>query len=170
VRIYTTRASGLAFSFKAGVISAFLATTASALSIAVLNALPVGPGSSQTSGPGLLDILRAALLLCAITVVSCGSFGFLAGIAGSQWLLLRKRRIHSTKRQLVESGLTGFFLGALFPWFDGFVSWHRFGFGIGGMSLIQLILCPLAGLACALVCALVFRKHLVAERVSHFQT
>jgi hypothetical protein len=161
MRTHVTRVSGLVLMLKVGVISAFLATTTSALSIAVLSGLPLGPGSGQTGGPGVLDILRAALLLCAITVVSCGSYGFLAGVAGSQWLLLRKRRIHSTKRLLVESSLVGFFLGVLFPWFDGFVNWHRFGFGIGGTSVIQLIFCPLLGLTCALVCALVFRKNLI---------
>jgi hypothetical protein len=161
MQTYVARVSGPGLSFKVGVISALLATTTSALSITVLSALPLGPSSSQTSGPSASDLVRTAFLLCAITVVSCGSFGFLAGVAGSQWLLLRKRRIHSSKRLIVESSLAGFFLGALFPWFDGLVNWHRFGFGIGGMSVIQLILCPLLGLMCALACALVFRKNLI---------
>jgi RsiW-degrading membrane proteinase PrsW (M82 family) len=63
------------------------------------------------SSPTVWDVGRATLLLCPITAVSCGSFGFLAGIAGSAAIYLRRRRIQGTKRLLIESAVAGFVLG-----------------------------------------------------------
>jgi hypothetical protein len=161
--ISVTRGSDLALPAKVGLMSAFLANTTASLTIAILKGLPLGQGSSQTSGPSALDLLRTTLLLFPIIIVSCGSFGFLAGAAGGRWLLFRRPRIHSTKRLLFEAALAGFLLGFRFPWFDALVSSQ--GFGVGGMGVIQLVLCPVVGLTCALVCALVFRTHFIAGRI-----
>jgi hypothetical protein len=100
---------------KSGVLAAFLATVVSALAIAVLSAArPL----IDTTSPSVWDIGRATLLLLPIIGVSCGSYGFLAGMAGGALLTLRRRHIHSIQRLLIESATTGFLLGVAFPFFD----------------------------------------------------
>jgi hypothetical protein len=150
---------------KVSMLSALLATVISALTFAVLSALPTGPRPDLTTRPSTLDIARTALLLCAITAVSCGSFGFLSGAAGSIWLCWRRRRIRSVKRLLAEAGIAGFLLGALFPFFDNLVTARRFSTSTL-LSPIQFLLSPALGVVCALACVLVFHKYFIAEPAS----
>jgi|HubBroStandDraft_2_1064218.scaffolds.fasta_scaffold338459_1 hypothetical protein len=141
------------FILKAGTLAAFLATAASALLIATL--IGVGPLQGTTS-PTVLDILRATFWLTPITAVSCGSFGFLAGIVGSALLDWRRLRIRSTRRLLIESGIVGFVLGFMFLFFDGAVNPRS-------LSFSEIILSAPTGMCCALLCALVFRRRFVTE-------
>jgi hypothetical protein len=141
------------FILKAGALAAFLATAASALLIVTL--IGVGPMQGTTS-PTVLDILRAAFWLTPITAVSCGSFGFLAGIVGSTLLDWRRQRIRSTRRLLIESGIVGFVLGFTFLFFDGVVNPRS-------LNSMAIILSTPVGVCCALVCALVFRRRFVKE-------
>jgi hypothetical protein len=141
------------FILKAGALAAFLATAASAMLIATLSALGRIP---DTTSPTVPDILRAAFWLTPITAVSCGSFGFLAGIAGSALLDWRRPRIRSTGRLLIESGIVGFVLGFTFLFFDAAVN-PRSSHGM------DIILSAPTGMCCALVCALAFRRRFVKE-------
>ena len=140
------------FIVKAGVLAALLATVFSALIIAILSA--ANPPQGGTTSPTLWEIGRTALLLCPITVVSCGSFGLLAGIAGSAVFQVRKRRIRTTKRLLVESSVAGFLLGFAFPFFDRLLNPPSLG------SIYILLSGPI-GVSCAVICGLTFRKHFV---------
>jgi H+/Cl- antiporter ClcA len=141
------------FILKAGALAAFLATAASALLIATL----IGVGPMQgTTPPTVLDILRAAFWLTPITAVSCGSFGFLAGIAGSALLDWRRRRIRSTRRLVIESGIVGFVLGFSFLFFDAVVNPRSHG-------AMQALLSAPVGMGCAVLCALAFRGRFVKE-------
>jgi len=164
------RASGpdrcLVLILEVGALGALLATLASALFIAILTGLPIGPRPDLSNGPSVLDIGRTAFFLCAITVVSCGSFGFVAGVAGSAWLRFRKRRILSTKRLLGEAAVAGLLLGGIFPLFDGAVnspSFQRIGVLL---NPIQMFFCVVFSIVCALICALVFRDRFIERRSS----
>lgn len=141
------------FILKAGTLAAFLATAVSALLIATLAAL--GPIQGTTS-PTVLDILRAAFWLTPITAVSCGSFGFLAGVAGSALLDWRRQGIRSTQRLLIEAGIVGFVFGFGFLFFDAVVNPRSLG-------AMQALLSAPVGMCCALLCALVFRHRFVKE-------
>jgi hypothetical protein len=141
------------FILKAGALAAFLAAAASAMLIATLSALGRIP---DTTSPTVPDILRAAFWLTPITAVSCGSFGFLAGIAGSALLDWRRPRIRSTGRLLIESGIVGFVFGFGFLFFDAVVNPRSLG-------AMQALLSAPVGMCCALVCALAFRRRFVKE-------
>ena len=85
----------------------------------------------------------------------------MAGAVGGVWLHFRKSQIHSVSRLLVEAGGAGFFLGLLFPLFDialNMLPVRRIG---TLLSPLQLMFCPLIGVSCAMVCAVVTRRHFV---------
>ena len=84
---------------KTGVLAAVLSTLFSSFAIEILAVL----GRGGNSCPGVWDIAGATLFLCAITVVSCGPFGFVAGIVGGVILYLRRRRIRSEKTSVTRS-------------------------------------------------------------------
>jgi len=150
---------------KASLVSGLLATLIPACIVALVGALPTGLRADTSTSPSILDLSKVALLLCLITVVSCGPFGFLAGAAGSAWLRFRKRRIRSIWRLLVEATAAGFLCGLFFPFFDSAVASPHFQKVGALLNPLQLLLCPVVGMACAWVCALVFRKHFMQERI-----
>jgi len=108
--------------------------------------------------PDLLNSIKAAILLCPITIVSCGSFGFLAGVGGSSWIYWRRRGITSTRKLLGKSAIAGLLWGVAFPFFDRIVNLPY----SESFHVVQLLLCIPSGVTCALICALVFRKRFVA--------
>jgi hypothetical protein len=155
---------------KASALGALMAIVTPAIAITLLSALPTGARPDLSNRPSVVDMVRTAFLLCAITVVPCGSFGFLAGAAGSTWLRFRKRRIRSMKRLLAEAAAAGFLLGILFPFFDSAVNsppFQRIGVLL---TPLQLLLSLVLSIACALICALVFRKHFMEERAPQFRS
>ncbi len=137
------------FIFKASLLAAVLATVVSALLIAVLSAASSFPRG--TASPTVLEVASNALLLIPITVVSCGFYGLVAGLAGSSLLGLRRRRIRSTRRLLIEAGIIGLLFGFLFPFFDHLVSQSY----INGM---QALFSAPVGALCALLCAAALRR------------
>jgi hypothetical protein len=151
---------------KVSALGALLATATPALVITLLSALPTGPRPDLSTRPSVVDLVRTVVFLCAITAFPCGAFGFLAGAAGSTWLRFRKQRIRSLKRLLVEAAVAGFLLGALFPFFDSAVNSPPFQ-KIGVLlTPLQLLLCLVLGIVCALTCTLVFRKHFMEVQIS----
>ena|SRR3984893_19302439 len=152
----------LSFILKVAALGALLGTLAPALAITLLS----GVRNGSLLHP--LDAAETVLLLCPITAVSCGPFGLLAGIAGGTAIYLRRRRIRSSKRLLVESAIAGFLMSCLFPFFDA---------GVNSLFLKsfqplvipgQIILYPILGILCALTCALVFRRYFI--RQDHIST
>jgi hypothetical protein len=110
-----------------------------------------------------LDAAETALLLLPITAVSCGTFGLLAGIVGGTAIYLRRRRVHSSKRLLVESAISGFLMSCLFPFFDAAVnSLFLRSFQLWVIPG-QIILYPVLGIPCALTRALVVRKYFIRQ-------
>ncbi|HME36135.1 MAG TPA: hypothetical protein VKF84_12940 [Candidatus Sulfotelmatobacter sp.] len=144
--------------FKAAALAALLATVVSALAIALFSAFATRGGDSSL---GAWDIAKSSLLLCSITAVSCGSFGFLAGLAGGTVLYARRRRIRSIKRFLIESALAGMVLGCMFPVFDAAVNSPSFGSFRLWLNPAQIVFCVPAGITCALICALAFRRRVI---------
>lgn len=148
----TRPASGHAaaeFIVKAGLLAAVLATVVSALLIVVLSAAT--PPERDTTSPSVFEMAKTAILLCPITAVSCGPFGLLSGLLGSALLSLRKRRIRSIRRLLIEAGIIGLLFGFLFPFFYHLVSQSY----INGM---QALFSAPVGALCALLCAAALRR------------
>jgi len=152
-----TRNGYMLFILKVGALSAVLATVVSALAVAVLNSL------WNRWLPNPLDFMETVLLLCPITAVSCGSFGFLAGFAGGTAIYSRRSRIRSKRRLLIEASLAGLLFGCLFPFFDAAMN----SLFVKSFQLFviprQIFLYPLLSIPCALICALVFRKHFLED-------
>jgi hypothetical protein len=152
-----TRNSYLSVITKLAALSALLGTLAPAFAVTLLTGLRNG------SLPHPLDSVEKMLLLCPITAVSCGPFTVLAGVAGGTAIYLRRRRIRSTRRLLIESALAGLLLSCLFPFFDAAMnllflkSFELF------VIPLQILLCPILGIACALTCSLTFRNHFVQQ-------
>jgi hypothetical protein len=142
------------FILKAGAFAALLAALTSACLIAVMSALqPI----VHTTPLSVWDVVKATFLLLPITLVSCGSYGFLAGIIGTLLLKRRRVRIRSSKRLLVESAVVGFILGFPFPVFDRLMNPPS----LNGMQM--LLSAPIATV-CAVLCAMTFRAHLVTAQ------
>lgn len=151
-----TKTRPFVFILKGGALAALLATLLSALLIAVLSAFqPL----TRTGSLGAWDIIKAALLLLPITAVSCGSYGFLAGIVGTSILSWRNARIQSTRRLVTESAILGFLLGLLFPLFDGLLN-H------GGLNDMQALFSAPTGMCCAILSALALRTSFVTKMPS----
>jgi hypothetical protein len=131
---------------------AILVSVISALLFTVINAVPPLP---RTLLPTVWDLVKTTVLLLPITAVSCGSFGALAGIVGGTFLVLRRRRIHSTRRLMIESGIAGFILGLGYPFFDRLLNHYAQGWAI---------LSAPVGLICAMICAASFRNQLITEQ------
>jgi hypothetical protein len=145
----------VSFILRVAVLGALLGTSAPALAITLLT------GVRNRSLLHPLDAAETVLLLLPITAVSCGTFGFLAGIAGGTAIYLRRRRINSSTRLLVESAISGFLMSCIFPFFDAAVnSLFLRSFQLWVIPG-QIILYPVLGIPCALTCALVFRKYFV---------
>jgi hypothetical protein len=140
---------------KVGFFSALLVTVLSAGTIALFT----GTGTLEEWGhagettrswiPNPIEVGKAAVLLCPITVVLCGPFGLAAGIAGASLLYLRRRRVHSTRWLMVEAATLGFLLGCLCPVLAR-------PFFLGGLFML---IRPFFGVACAIICARVFRDN-----------
>lgn len=144
-----------AFTLRVGALNALLATPLSALVIALISTL------GNSAFPNLLEIGKTALLLCPITFVSIGSFGFVAGVAGSAWICLRKRRIRTIKHLLVESGIVGLLMGVLFVFLDAAINSSPITSISSSRNPAQILLCWVLSAACALFWAYFFRKRFV---------
>ena len=143
--------------FEAGILNALLVTGISSVVIAVGNAIPYGGNGVR---PGVWEMAKAAVLLSAITVVSFGSLGFLVGVAGSTWMCVRRQRIRTVKRYLMESAKAGLVLGLLFPFIDVLVNLPA----KVGNPLEALLGAPF-GVVCGLICSMVFRRRFFAPSI-----
>lgn len=138
-----------------GAFNALQASLLSAVALALASPLPRG------WSPDIGQVLRVTPLLLPITFVSFGSYGFLAGFAGSAWINRRRKRIWSMKRLLLHCLALGFLFTVAFPFFD--ILWNLLlSASTYHRSPLQLLSCMPIGMTCALSTAMVFRKHLIA--------
>ncbi len=145
-------------------LNAVLATVMASLVVALLSALPDPHYGSLTKAPTAADVLRTAILLCAITFATCAPFGFVSGVAGGAWLLIRRPKLRSIKRLLWESAIVGFLLGGLYNVQDRFLNFLQYHTAATSLSILQAAACFVCGAVCAMICALIFRKHLVQPK------
>jgi len=146
------------FILKAAALGAGLGTLAPALAITIFT----GVHNGLLLHP--VDAAETILLLFPITAASCGPFGLIAAVVGGSAVYLQRNRIRTRMRLLIESGILGFLLGCFFPFFD---------FAQNSLLLKerpqlvvipgQLLFCPVLGVLCALITALVFRRSFVAQ-------
>jgi membrane associated rhomboid family serine protease len=149
---------------KAGMVNALLLTVLSALMIALINGAGTSapeyrPGvnpdpSIRNYVPNPIELAKTSLLLCPITAVSYGWFGALAGLVSATFLHLRRRRIRSNKRLILEAAIFGVILGCLYPFF---VAWS----GQWESPLFLLAFIFVGGI-CAAMCAAVLRNRFLA--------
>lgn len=149
---------------KAGALNALLLTALSALLIALMNgagteALEYRPGVIASSSirhyvPNPIELAKTTVLLCPISAVSYGWFGFVTGLGVAALLSLRRRRIRSNKRLIIEATIFGIILGCLYP---VFVSWSG-----QWESPLLLVVFPFLGGICAAVSAAAFRERFVS--------
>jgi hypothetical protein len=145
------------FILKLAALSALLGTFVPALAITLLTGLRNGSLFHPS------DAAETVLLLCPITAVSCAPFGVLAGVAGGTAIYLRRRRIHSILRLLVESAIAGLSLSCLFPFFDVAVNLLFHKSHELFVIPMQIFLYPALGVACALTSALILRNHFIQQ-------
>ena len=141
------------FILKAAAFGAALGTLAPALTITVFT----GTHNGLLLHP--VDAVETALLLLPITAVSCGSFGLITAVLGGSAVFLRRKRIRTEKRLLIESAILGFLLGCLFPFFD--LALNSLFLRQRPQLLVirgQLLFYPILGVLCALICAVAVRQ------------
>lgn len=146
------------FIVKAAVLGAVLGTLAPALTITIFT----GMRNGLLLHP--VDATETVLLLFPITAVSCGPFGLIAAVVGGSAIYLRRNRIRSGKRLLIESGIAGFLLGCLFPFFDLAENSVLLKERPQLMVIpIQLLFYPILGVLCAMVCAWALRRYFIDQ-------
>jgi hypothetical protein len=111
------RAKGLAAGLMAGVFCACAATLLSSLWIVLFWAAPAHAFHRWYELP--MGIFVISLTTC----VPAGAFGFVCGVLGRLYLVLRSPHITSTVRLLAESAVTGTLLSAFFPLFLLLMRW-----------------------------------------------
>jgi nitrate reductase gamma subunit len=143
------------FLLKVAACSGLVATVVPAVAIEFFATL------DNRAWPSPLHFLATVLLLCPITAVSCGLFGAVAGILGGSVLYLRRIRIRSVKRLLLESGVAGLVFGLLYLPVDAAANSPSLKSFRPSMDPRQMTLTLPLAILCAVICALFFRKRFV---------
>ena len=156
---------------QAAIFNALLVTVIAAVVIALFSGAAVevkvvtagsgvGQKMARTTSWHPFELAKAVLWLCPLTAITCGSFGFMAGLAGGGLMYLRTRRVRSTRRFTLETGILGFLLACLFPWFD---VWTGQAQGIRDLGYLGAdLLAPPFGCLSALICARFYRERYFA--------
>lgn len=148
------------FALKAAVLAAVFATVLSSAWVATLGAIAARANHrfEFESMPTLWDVGKGTVLFSVVTAGWYGPFAFLAGFAGAAVLYLRRRKIRTLKRLVVESMAIGFVLVLLFPLYDAAVYSQQLS-AIGyQFSLLQSTGIFVVPIAVSAVCALACRR------------
>ena len=103
---------------------------------------------------------KAVAMMCLFTVIPAGAFGFLCGVLGRSYLLLRIRFVASGMRLLAEAAFFGILLGSLFPLFHALMGWGPRG---DWLNWKGLVFSAAVGCSTALLYAAIFRNSLRRE-------
>jgi hypothetical protein len=154
----TGRKRAFALATKASFFCAAFATLISATLIVILPGLAPRYGD-VSSAPTMADIVKSIALMCVITSVSFGVFGFLAGFAGALWLRFRRNKIKSKRRLFVEAAIVGLLAAVIFPFFDAAMNLAAVGaFRPSAQAMMSL---PFS-IVCATLCAFALRRRFLA--------
>jgi hypothetical protein len=152
------------FLLKAGALGVLFATIFPAFFYVGMGALSsLFDRFNYKAHPGLWDILKSTVLLCPITIVWYGPFGF---VAGSIWAALanwRGYKIRSVKRVLASCCLYGLFASFIFPFYDAFAQFqplHDIRYSLPQLPVV-VFFCILS----SLIGAFVFRKRFLPATV-----
>jgi len=138
----------LAMLLTAGI---FCAGTATLISSALLVLFWGIPGRAFAHW---YQIPQGIVMMCLYTFMPAGAFGFLCGVLGSLYLVLRARRITSKVQMLVESAVVGALLSALFPQFGLVMRWGTTDW----LDRKSIIFCVAVGCPVSVLYAAIFRK------------
>jgi len=148
---------------KTTFLNAALATVFSASAIAFFSGTGLEETRETAGGwprpwaiPNLPELTRAVILLCPITAVAYGSYGLASGFGVGVLLWTRRRTVRSAWQLLGDVTIVGFLWGVSFMLFDGFMNPYS--------SPASHLLAMTAGVPCAPICALAFRKRIGALR------
>jgi hypothetical protein len=138
----------------AGVFCAGTATLISSVLIVVFWAAPAHAFERWYEAP------EAVAIMCLFTFIPAGTFGFLCGVLGSSYLLLRIRSVTFGMRLLGEVAFLGILLASLFPLFHALMGWGPKGDWLNwkGFAFSAAV-----GCSTALLYAAVFRNSLRRE-------
>lgn len=100
---------------KAGLVTGLLVTLVSALVFALISGAGTDSEAVGFTFPNLLEVSKAAILLCPITAVSCGFPGLIVGIAGAAVAFRKRGEFQVTSRFLFKSVMVGLLLAAFWP-------------------------------------------------------
>ncbi len=154
-RSKSTHDSSWLFALKAGLLNAALVSIFSGVTIELIYSFAeYRQWRTETAFPGIFDFLTAVMLLLPITIVSFGSYGFIAGLIGGACLYVRRQRFTTTKRLLAEAAIFGVAASIAFPFYDHL--WNR----EGPAPLLYGFAIPV-GISCGLITARFFRKRLM---------
>lgn len=107
----------------------------------------------------LYEIPKLVVIMCLYTFMPAGMFGFLCGVLGRSYLLLRTRPAASGIR-LLETSFVGGLLGSLFPLFFLAMKWEPKS---DWLSWKGFVFSTAVGFFTALAYGLVFPKSLNRE-------
>jgi len=138
----------------AGVFCAFAATLISSTLIVCFWAVPAHAVDHWYHIP------HGILMMCLYTFIPAGGVGFLCGVLGSLYLVLRARRITSRLQLLVESAVIGALLSALFPLFHLVMRWGPTG---DWLDRKAILFCVAVGCPVSIFYAAIFRMPLLGD-------
>ena len=140
--------------FGAGAFCTFAATAISSVLLVVFWAVPAHAINHWYEVPRLVAIM------CLYAFIPAGMFGFLCGILGRSYLLIRTRPA-AAGILLLETSVVGGFLGSLFPLLFLAMRWEPRG---DWLSWKGFVFSAAVGFFTALSYAVVFRESLNRER------
>lgn len=108
-----------ATALAAGVFCAATATVISSVLVVVFWVAPARAFQHWYEAP------QAVAVMCLFTFIPAGAFGFICGVVGNLYLLLRIRSVTFGKRLLAEAACFGIFLASLFPLFSALMGWEK---------------------------------------------
>lgn len=110
-----------ATALAAGIFCAATATVISSVLVVVFWVAPTRAIQHWYEAP------QAVAVMCLFTLIPAGAFGFVCGVLGNLYLLLRIRSVTFGKRLLAEAAGFGISLASLFPLFSALMGWGSKG-------------------------------------------
>jgi len=144
-----------ATALAAGAFCAGAATLISSVLIVVFWAAPARAFGHWYEAP------KAIAIMCLFTFIPAGAFGFICGVLGRSYLLVRMHSVAFGIRLLVEAAFVGILLASLFPLLHALMGWGPKG---EWLKWKGFVFSATVGCLTALLYAAIFRNSLRREK------